>query len=107
MNNYGMNVYAEDEDQAELEEMEELGDKMIHLPSEALPRYRPGQLLPYAVTLYNHVGGKFLLDSLKGFEELIESLGKDIHNEDTFGQTKPKPREDPIVQRLLLIHSEL
>jgi hypothetical protein len=85
-------------------------------PEEA-SRYRPGELLPYAMMLYNQVGGKFLHESLKGFEALIESLGKDIQKgtrfEDIAGipgelsREGVRPQKPTAAMRLEQLHGEL
>ena len=82
--------------------------------------YRPGELLPYAVMLYNQVGGKFLLDSLKGFEALIESLGKELgtttsldaeHSEAPPSEIAPKRKAtfhpESATTQLERLHSEI
>jgi hypothetical protein len=87
---------------------------------DAPPQYRPGELLPYAVMLYNQVGGKFLLESLKGFEAMIESLGKEMRESTRLntelGETPPANASgarkasfhvESAATRLERLHSEL
>lgn len=84
------------------------------------PQYRPGELLSYAVMLYNQVGGKFLLESLRGFETMIESLGREMQNnsksrKESRSSTSKKEDEGQEVhlqeqsasKRLERLHSEL
>lgn len=80
---------------------------------EATSRYRPGELLPYAMMLYNQVGGKFLNESLRGFETLIESLGKEIKESTGLKHVKASktskngPEGRTLAVRLEQLHSEL
>lgn len=79
-------------------------------PSET-PHYRPGELLPYAMMLYNRVGGRFLKESLNGFEALIESLGAEIEESTKFldmdGPATTPPGKASAASRLEKLHSEL
>lgn len=75
------------------------------------PHYRPGELLPYAMMLYNQVGGRFLKESLNGFEALIESLGAEIEESTKFldmGSHTSTPSGQPTAAaRLEKLHSDL
>jgi len=75
-----------------------------------VPRYTPGELLPYAVMLYHQVGGNFLHETLKGFETLIESLGEDCLGSTKHIKVPTTPLELPqnsSTERLEKLHSQL
>jgi hypothetical protein len=75
-----------------------------------IPRYSPGEVLPYAVMLYNQLGGNFLHETLKGFEILIESLGEEIQKNvrpDKDRRSKGSALKINAERRLKKIHTEL
>jgi len=74
-------------------------------------QYRPGELLPYAVMLYNFIGGKFLHESLKGLELLMKSLGQDVKGSVPIRKKSRPPKDTSnsasAADRLAVYHSEL